>query len=137
MAKKKKETKGGFDISCNLFMDALDEMLSGLSEEQQMQLMDNLNTYAQSGKSLVEMQEDMYTYQCPDYTQKVKPLAESLVPLQNAVNPSEVLASYEQVRKAMASISQQEQEDALRNYFMWILVDGSNRDFERELDTSA
>lgn len=137
MAKKKKETEIGFGSNGNPFMDALDEMLSGLSEEQQMQLMDNLNTFVQSGKNLTEMQEDMYTYQCSDYTQKVKPLAECLVPLQNAAKPSEVLASYEQAHKAMALLSQQEQEDALRNFFMWTLVDGLNRDFDQELDASA
>lgn len=39
MAKKKKGAEGGFGSSGNPFMEALDEMQSGLSEEQQMQLM--------------------------------------------------------------------------------------------------
>ena len=120
MAKKKKGIGLG---GGNPLMAVFSEMLSGLSPEQQMQLMDSLDVYARSGKSMKEMQEDMYTYQCPDYAKQVKPLAKYLVPLINAAKPSDVIASYEQAHEAMASLSQQEREDALRNFMMCILAE--------------
>lgn len=134
MAKKKKGTGIGLG---NPLMDALAEMLSGLSPEQQMQLMDNLDTYAQSGKSLKDMQEDMYTYQCPDYAKQVKPLAKYLVPLIKSAKPSDVVAAYEQAHEAMASLTQQEKEDALRNFCMCILADGQKGKYGRVKDGTA
>lgn len=133
MAKKKKGTgmRGG-----NPLLDALSEMLSGLSPEQQMQFMDNLDTYAQSG-SMKEMQEEMYTYQCPDYAKKVKPLAKYLCSLINAAKPSDVVASYEQAHEAMASLSQEEREDALRNFLMNILADAQMGKYGRVNDGSS
>lgn len=134
MAKKKKGIGLG---GGNPLMAVFSEMLSGLSPEQQMQLMDSLDVYARSGKSMKEMQEDMYTYQCPDYAKQVKPLAKYLVPLINAAKPSDVIASYEQAHEAMASLSQQEREDALRNFMMCILADGQKGKYGRVKDASA
>ena len=129
MAKKKTGKGSGMG---NPMLEALTEMLSGLSPEQQMQLMDHLDTYMQSGKSLQDMQEDMYTYQQPDYTKEAKPLAEYLKPLQKAVKPSEVMDAYAEVHESMAKLSQQEQEADLRNFFMNLLADGLTHDFDNE-----
>ena len=123
--------------SGNPVMDALMDLLSGLSPEQQMQLMDNLDAYAQSGKSMKEMQEDMYTYQCPDYAKQVKLLAKFLVPLIDSAKPSDVVAAYEQAYEAMVSLSQQEREDALRNFCMCILADGQKGKYGRVEDATA
>ncbi len=130
MAKKKK------GIS-DPFMQALDEMLSGLLPEQQMQLMDNMDALMNSGKSLQDMQEEMYTYQCPDYGEMVKPLADYLLPVLEANKPSEALAAYDKAHEALEKLSHQEQEDAVRNLFIQILADGQSRDFAHEMDTSA
>ena len=51
--------------------------------------------------------------------------------------PSEILAAYEVVHKAMVSLSQQEQEDAMRNFFMFILADGLTHDFDEDVETSG
>ncbi len=118
-------------------MQALDEMLSGLLPEQQMQLMDNMDALMNSGKSLQDMQEEMYTYQCPDYGEMVKPLADYLLPVLEANKPSEALAAYDKAHEALEKLSHQEQEDAVRNLFMQILADGQSRDFDDEMDTSA
>ena len=132
MAKKKKGNSSG-----NPVLDALTEMLNGMSPEEKMMLMADLENFASSGRSLGEMQESVYTYQRPDYTQQVKPLAEYLQQLFDAFTPSEVLAAYEVAHKAMASLSQQEQEDAMRNFFMFILADGLTHDFEEDVETSG
>lgn len=132
MAKKKKGNSSG-----NPVMDALTEMLNGMSPEEKMMLMADLENFASSGRSLGEMQESVYTYQCPDYTQQVKPLAEYLQHLLKAFMPSEILAAYEVAHKAMASLSQQEQEDAMRNFFMFILADGLTHDFDEDVETSG
>ena len=136
MAKKKKGRGAGFD-SGNPMLDALTEMLSGLSPEQQMQFMDNLDTYMWSGKSLQDMQDDMYTYQQPDYTKQAKPLAQYLEPLQNAAKPSEVMAAYAKVYEAMSKLSEQEREADLRNFFMNLLADGLTHDFYSELNATC
>lgn len=132
MAKKKKGKSSG-----NPVLDALTEMLNGMSPEEKMMLMDDLENFASSGRSLGEMQESVYTYQRPDYTQQVKPLAEYLQHLLKAFMPSEILAAYEVAHKAMASLSQQEQEDVMRNFFMFILADGLTHDFEEDVETSG
>lgn len=132
MAKKKKGNS-----SSNPVLDALTEMLNGMSPEEKMMLMDDLENFASSGRSLGEMQESVYTYQRPDYTQQVKPLAEYLQQLFDAFMPSEILAAYEVAHKALASLSQQEQEDAMRNFFMFILADGLTHDFEEDVETSG
>lgn len=132
MAKKKKGNSSG-----NPVLDALTEMLNGMSPEEKMMLMADLENFASSGRSLGEMQESVYTYQRPDYTQQVKPLAEYLQQLFDAFMPSEILAAYEVAHKALASLSQQEQEDAMRNFFMFILADGLTHDFEEDVETSG
>lgn len=129
MAKKK---KGEMDS----LMGMLDEMIRSLSLEQQTNLMDKMLDMAQSGKSIMDLQDDSYTYQRPDYTKEVKPLAECLLPLANAFKPSEGVAVYETVHEAMAKLSHQEQEDMLRNFFMCILADGLTRDFKTERERS-
>ena len=136
MAKKKKGKGAGFD-SGNPMLDALTEMLSGLSPEQQMQFMDNLDTYMRSGKSLQDMQDDMYTYQQPDYTKEAKPLAQYLEPLQDAAKPSEVMAAYAVAYEAMSKLSEQEREADLRNFFMNLLADGLTHDFDNELNATC
>ena len=70
MAKKKKSKGSG-----NPVLDALTEMLSVMSPEEKMQLMVDLKNIAQSGSLLDDVLEDTYTYQRPDYTKEVKPLA--------------------------------------------------------------
>ena len=132
MAKKKKGNSSG-----NPVLDALTEMLNGMSPEEKMMLMADLENFASSGRSLGEMQESVYTYQRPDYTQQVKPLPDYLQQLFDAFTPSEVLEAYEVAHKAMASLSQQEQEDAMRNFFMFILADGLTHDFEEDVEISG
>ena len=132
MAKKKKGKNSG-----NPVLDALTEMLNGMSPEEKMMLMADLENFASSGRSLGEMQESVYTYQRPDYTQQVKPLPDYLQQLFDAFTPSEVLEAYEVAHKAMASLSQQEQEDAMRNFFMFILADGLTHDFEEDVEISG
>lgn len=132
MAKKKKGKSCG-----NPVWDALTEMLNGMSSEEKMILMADLENFASSGRSLGNMQESVYTYQHPDYTQQVKPLAEYLQHLLKAFMPSEILAAYEVAHKAMTSLSQQEQEDAMRNFFMFILADGLTHDFDEDVETSG
>lgn len=132
MAKKKKGNSSG-----NPVLDALTEMLNGMSSEEKMMLMTDLENFASSGRSLSEMQESVYTYQRPDYTQQVKPLAEYLQHLLKAFMPSEIIAAYEVAHKAMVSLSQQEQEDAMRNFFMFILADGLTHDFDEDVETSG
>ena len=132
MSKKKNGNSDG-----NPAMDALNEMLSQMSPEEKMMLMANLENLEQSGRSLDEMKENAYTYQCPDYTKEVKPLADYLQQLLDAYTPSEVLEAYEVAHKAMASLSQQEQEDEMRNFFMFILADGLTHDFDEDVETSG
>ncbi len=132
MAKKKKGNSSG-----NPVLDALTEMLNGMSPEEKMMLMDDLENFASSGRSLDEMKENAYTYQRPDYTQQVKPLPDYLQQLFDAFTPSEVLEAYEVAHKAMGSLSQQEQEEAMRNFFMFILADGLTHNFDEDVETSG
>lgn len=117
MAKKKKSKGSG-----NPVLDALTEMLSVMSPEEKMQLMANLENIAQSGSPLDDVLEDTYTYQRPDYTKEVKPLADYLQTLLCAALPSDVLHAYEEAHNELVSLSHQEQEDAMRNFFMRILA---------------
>lgn len=132
MAKKKKSKGSG-----NLVLDALTEMLSVMSPEEKVQLMANLENIAQSGSPLDDMLEDTYTYQRPDYTKKVKPLANYLQTLLCAALPSDVLHAYEEAHNELVSLSNQEQEDAMRNFFMRILADGLTRSFAQEANATA
>ena len=132
MAKKKKGKGSG-----NPVLDALTEMLSVMSPEEKMQLMADLENIAQSGSPLDDMLEDAYTYQRPDYTKEVKPLASYLQTLLCAALPSDVLHAYEEAHNEMVSLSHQEQEDAMRNFFMRILADGLTRSFAQEANATA
>ena len=117
MAKKKKGKGSG-----NPVLDALTEMLSAMSPEEKMQLMANLENIAQAGSPMDDILEASYTYQCPDYTREVKPLAGYLQSLLGAALPSDVLHAYEVAHNEQVSLSHQEQEDAMRNFFMRILA---------------
>lgn len=128
---KKKQGEG------NPLMDALGEILNGLSPEQQMQLMDRMESLVSSGKGILDMQEEMYTYQRPDYTQMVKPLMDELKPMLDVAKPSETLSAYDKAHEALAKLSHEEQEEAVRNLLAHILADGLSRDFEQEMDTSS
>ncbi len=125
MAKKKKDA---VDALTNMVMN----MMDGMPPEMQTQIMEAMN----SGKSVKEMQEEMYSYQCPDYTQQVKPLADYLVPLMSAAKASEAIAAYEKVHEAMASLPQSKQEEDLRNFIMCILADGLEGKYGRGEDPS-
>lgn len=129
MAKKKKR-------EMEILMGMLDDMLGSLSPEQQQQFMDKMTDMMQSGKSMQDVQNDCYTYQRPDYSKNIKPLAECLLPLADVVKPSEGFAVYAQVHEAMVKLSSEEQEDGLRNFLMHILADGLTRDFNNEMVAS-
>ena len=130
---KKKNGKG----SGNPVLDALTDMLGAMSPEERMQLMANLEKIAQSESPVNDLLEVTYTYQCPDYTREVKPLAGYLQPLLRSALPSDVLLAYEEAYGEMVSLSHQEQEDVLRNFFMHILADGLTRYFAQEANATA
>ena len=132
MAKKKKGKNSG-----NPVLNALTEMLNQMSPEEKMMLMADLENFAQSGRSLGDVQENVYAYQHPDYTQQVKPLAEYLQYLFSAYMPSEILAAYNVAHREMASLSHQKQEEAMRNFFMFIIADGLTHDFEEDMEISG
>lgn len=130
---KKKNGKG----SGNPVLDALTDMLGAMSPEERMQLMANLEKIAQSESPVNDLLEVTYTYQCPDYTREVKPLAGYLQPLLRSALPSDVLLAYEEAYGEMVSLSHQEQEDVMRNFFMHILADGLTRCFAQEANVTA
>lgn len=118
-------------------LNALSEILNGMSPEEKMMLMANLENIAQSGSLQDVMLEDTYTYQRPDYTKEVKPLAGYLQSLLGAALPSDVLHAYEVAHKELEPLSHQEQEDVMRNFFMCILADGLTRGFAQEANATA
>ena len=118
-------------------LDALTEMLSAMSPEEKMKLMVDLENIAELGNPQDDVLELSYTYQCPDYTKKVKPLAGYLQTLLCAAMPSDVLHAYEVAHNELVSLSHQEQEDAMRNFFMHILADGLTRCFAQEANATA
>lgn len=118
-------------------LDALTDMLGAMSPEERMQLMANLEKIAQSESPVNDLLEVTYTYQCPDYTREVKPLAGYLQPLLRSALPSDVLLAYEEAYGEMVSLSHQEQEDVMRNFFMHILADGLTRCFAQEANATA
>lgn len=130
---KKKNGKG----SGNPVLDALTDMLGAMSPEERMQLMANLEKIAQSESPVNDLLEVTYTYQCPDYTREVKPLAGYLQPLLRSALPSDVLLAYEEAYGEMVSLPHQEQEDVMRNFFMHILADGLTRCFAQEANATA
>ena len=132
MAKKKKGKGSG-----NPVLDALTEMLSAMSPEEKMKLMVDLENIAESRSPVDDVLELSYTYQCPDYTKMVKPLAGYLQTLLCAAFPSDVLLAYEEAYDKLVSLSHQEQEDAMRNFFMHILADGLTRCLALEANATA
>lgn len=134
MAKKKKNSNDDFN---EMLMSALDDMLNSLSPDMKDKIVDKMNEYAAEGKDMIDMQNETYLYQRPDYTKDAKPLAESLLPLQNAAKPSEVLEAYAQIHDEMKELSKDEQEQVLRNYLINVLADGLTHDFENENEKSC
>lgn len=108
MAKKKKNNEGEFN---DMLMSTLDDM--------------------------IDMQNDVYGYQRPDYAKDVQPLAECLVNLPNAAKPSEALATYAHIHSVMEGLSKEENEQMLRNYLMNVLADGLTHDFQNEKEKSC
>lgn len=130
MAKKKKMQPA------DMLVDTLEQMLGMLPPDQREEILSGLEMMAAEGKGLLDVANDNYAYQRPDYSKDAQPLEESLRPLADAALPSEALAAYAQVKETMAKMSQQEQEALLRNYFQYILVDGMTRDFKHEKEAS-
>lgn len=134
MAKKKKNSNDDFN---EMLMSALDDMLNSLSPDMKDKIVDKMNEYAAEGKDMIDMQNETYLYQRPDYTKDAKPLAECLLPLQNAAKPSEALEAYAKIHDEMKELSKDEQEQILRNYLMNVLADGLTHDFENENEKSC
>lgn len=134
MAKKKKDSKGEFD---DMLMSTLDDMIGSLSPEMQARLLNGMYDMMGKGKDMIDMQNDVYGYQRPDYTKEVQPLAECLVNLSNAAKPSEALAAYTQIHADMEGLSKKEKAQMLRNYLMNVLADGLTHDFENENEKSC
>ncbi len=130
MAKK----KTGADLP---LMEAFGKILDGLSPEQQMKVWDTLEYLASSGKGIQGIREEVYTYQCPDYSKMVKPLMGELKPLLEVAKPGEALAAYAKAREALVKLSQQEREEAVRNLLVQILADGQSRNFEEGVDVGC
>lgn len=135
MAKKKNNNNDS--LLDDMLMDIFDEMLDGMSPDMKDALMNKLNECASEGKDLMDMQNEMYEYQRPDYTKEVQPLAECLLGLHDAVMPSDALAEYARVHDEMGKLSKDEQEQMLRNYLMAVLADGLTRDFKKEEEMSC
>lgn len=134
MAKKKKNSNDEFN---DMLMSVLGDMLNSLSPDMKDKIMDKINEHAAEGKDMIDMQNEMYHYQRPDYTKDVQPLAECLLPLQNAAKPSEVLEVYAKIHDEMKGYSKDEQELMLRNYLMNVLADGLTHDFDNEYEKSC
>lgn len=134
MAKKKKNSNDDFN---EMLMNALDDMLNSLSPDMKDKIVDKMNEYAAEGKDMIDMQNETYLYQRPDYTKNAKPQAECLLPLQNAAKPSEALEAYAKIHDEMKELSKDEQEQILRNYLMNVLADGLTHDFENENEKSC
>lgn len=134
MAKKKKNSRDEFD---GMLMSELDNMLSSLSPDMQAQLLKGMYDMMGNGKDMIDIQNENYEYQRPDYAKNVQPLAECLVNLPNAAKPSEALAEYAHIHSVMEGLSKEENEQMLRNYLMNILADGLIHDFQNEKEKSG
>lgn len=134
MAKKKKNSRDEFD---GMLMSELDNMLSSLSSDMQAQLLKGMYDMMGNGKDMIDIQNENYEYQRPDYAKNVQPLAECLVNLPNAAKPSEALAEYAHIHSVMEGLSKEENEQMLRNYLMNILADGLIHDFQNEKEKSG
>lgn len=134
MAKKKKNSRDEFD---GMLMSELDNMLSSLSPDMQAQLLKGMYDMMGNGKDMIDIQNENYEYQRPDYAKNVQPFAECLVNLPNAAKPSEALAEYAHIHSVMEGLSKEENEQMLRNYLMNILADGLIHDFQNEKEKSG
>lgn len=134
MAKKKKHSRDEFD---DMLMSALDNMLGSMPPEMQTQFLGGLHDMVGNGKDMMDLQNENYEYQRPDYTKEAQPLAKCLMNLPNAAKPSQALAAYAHIYAAMLGLSKDEKEQMLRNYLMNVLADGLTRDFENEKEKSC
>lgn len=134
MAKKKKNSRDEFD---GMLMSELDNMLSSLSPDMQAQLLKGMYDMMGDGKDMINIQNESYEYQRPDYAKDAQPLAECLVNLPNAAKPSEALAEYAHIHSVMEELSKEENEQMLRNYLMNVLADGLTHDFQNEKEKSG
>lgn len=120
MAKKKKNSRDEFD---GMLMSELDNMLGSLSPDMQAQLLKGMYDMMGDGKDMINIQNESYEYQRPDYSKDAQPLAECLVNLPNAAKPSDALAEYAHIHSVMEELSKEENEQMLRNYLMNVLAD--------------
>lgn len=134
MAKKKKNSRDEFD---GMLMGELSNMLNSLSPDMQAQLLKGMYDMMDNGKDMIDVQNECYEYQRPDYTKDVQPLAECLVNLPNAAKPSDALAEYAHIHSVMEGLSKEENEQMLRNYLMNVLADGLIHDFQNEKEKSG
>lgn len=134
MAKKKNHNDDEFN---DMLVSVFEDMLSSLSPEMQNKIVDKMTEYTQAGKDMIDIQNEVYDYQRPDYTKDVQPLAECLLPLMNAAKPSEALEAYARGYDDMKGLAKEEQEQMLRNYLMNVLADGLTHDFENENEKSC
>lgn len=134
MARKKNNDEANFD---DMLMGMLGGMLDKISPDMREAFLNQLEECAAEGKDLLEIQNEMYEYQRPDYTKSVQPLAECLKCLHEAVLPSDALAVYARVHDEMKNLPKDCQEQMLRNYLMNVLADGLTRDFENEQEISC
>lgn len=120
-----------------MLMSELDNMLSSLSPDMQAQLLKGMYDMMGNGKDMIDVQNESYEYQRPDYAKDAQPLAECLVNLPNAAKPSEALAEYAHIHSVMEELSKEENEQMLRNYLMNVLADGLTHDFQNEKEKSG
>lgn len=134
MARKKKNDEANFD---DMLMGMLGNMLDNLSPDMRDAFLNKMDECAAEGKDILDIQNEMYEYQRPDYTKSVQPLAECLMCLHDAVLPTDAQAAYARVHDEMKKLPKDSQERMLRNYLMNVLADGLTRDFENETEKSC
>ena len=134
MARKKNNYEANFN---DMLMGMLGEMLDNIPPDMRDAFVNKLHECAAEGKDILDIQNEMYEYQRPDYTKSVQPLAECILCLHDAVLPTDALAVYARVHDDMKKLPKDSQERMLRNYFMNILADGLTRDFENENEKSC
>lgn len=134
MARKKKNDEANFD---DMLMGMLGNMLDNIPPDMRDAFVNKLNECAAEGKDILDIQNEMYEYQRPDYTKSVQPLAECLMCLHDAVLPTDAQAAYARVHDEMKKLPKDSQERMLRNYLMNVLADGLTRDFENENEKSC
>lgn len=134
MARKKNDDEANFN---DMLMGMLGEMLDNISPDMRDAFLNKLDECAAEGKDILDIQNEMYEYQRPDYTKSVQPLAECLMCLHDAVLPTDAQAAYARVHDEMKKLPKDSQERMLRNYLMNVLADGLTRDFENETEKSC